>query len=69
MRLVESIGLPNDETAMKNRYADALEKGWFLIGVQAPTEEPKQRSQKFLHEHGGQFVNFLGRFTIQSMRQ
>lgn len=69
MRLIASIGLPNDETEMKNRYAEALEKGWFLIAVQAPTEERKQRSTQILQEHGGQFVNFLGRFTIQLMRR
>lgn len=69
MRLVASIGLPDDETAMKNHYAEALENGWFLGTVPAPTKERQQLASKQLHEHGGKFVNFLGRFTIEPMRR
>lgn len=67
MRLVKSIGIPDDETAMKDRYADALEEGRYMVVVQAPTEERRELAAQLLHEHGGRFVNFLGRFTIQAM--
>jgi hypothetical protein len=69
MRVIASIGLPNDETAMKNRYAEALQKGWFLVSVLAPTKERQQLATNLLHDHGGKFVNFLGRYTIEQMRR
>jgi hypothetical protein len=68
MRLVASIGMPNDETAMKNRYAQALADGRILVLVEAPTDERKELAAKLLREHGGKFVHFLGRYTIEPMR-
>ena len=67
MQLVASIGMPNDETADKNRYAHALEEGRILVLVEAPTDARKELAAKLLREHGGKFVNFLGRYTIQPM--
>lgn len=67
MRLIASIGMPNDETAMKNRYASALTAGQILVRVEAPTDERKELAAKILREHGGQFVNFLGQYTIEPM--
>lgn len=67
MRLVASIGMPNDETAMKDRYAHALADGRFLVLVETRTDERKELAAKLLREHGGTFVNFLGRFTIEPM--
>jgi hypothetical protein len=67
MRLIAGIGMPNDETAMKDHYADALAKGQFLVMVLAPTEERKQLATQLLREHDGHFINFLGRFTIEAM--
>jgi hypothetical protein len=67
MRLIASIGMPNDETAMKNRYANALADGRILVMVEASTDERKEVAAKLLREHGGQFVNFLGQYTIEPM--
>jgi hypothetical protein len=67
MRLIASIGMPNDETAMKNRYAQALADGRILVLVETPTDERKELAAKLLREHGGKFVNFLGRYTIEPM--
>lgn len=67
MQLVASIGMPNDETAMKNRYAQALADGRILVLVEASTDERKKLAAKLLREHGGKFVNFLGRYTIEPM--
>jgi hypothetical protein len=67
MRLIASIGMPNDETAMKNRYAQALADGRILVLVEASTDERKKLAAKLLREHGGKFVNFLGRYTIEPM--
>lgn len=69
MRLVAGIGMPNDETAIKNRYAGALAKGWFLISVFAPSDERQKLASKILREHDARFIHFLGRFTIETMRR
>jgi len=68
MRLVESIGMPNDETVLKNNYADALADGRFLIAVLAPTEERQQSAATLLRAHGGKHLNFFSRYTITSPR-
>src|SRR5690242_9511144 len=39
MRFGESIGIPNDETTIKNEYADGLGKGQLLLAVVASTEQ------------------------------
>jgi hypothetical protein len=67
MRLVASIGMPNDETAMKNRYAQALAEGCILVLVESLTDERKELAARILRDHGGKFVNFLGRYTIEPM--
>jgi hypothetical protein len=67
MRLVASIGMPDDETAVKNRYAHALADGRILVLVEASTDERKELAAKLLREHGGKFVNFLGLYTIEPM--
>ena len=65
MRLVESIGLPNDELAIKNQYADALAKGRVLITVLAPSDDRRQQAARILEEHGASSVKFLGQYTIE----
>jgi hypothetical protein len=65
MRFAESIGMPNDETAIKNQYADGLGKGQLLLAVLAPTEERRQVAGRILEEHGGTNVRFFGQYTIE----
>jgi hypothetical protein len=69
MRLAENIGIPNDETAVKNRYAHALADCHFVVMVLTPTEERKTLAAKLLGEHGGKFVNYLGRYTIELLNR
>jgi hypothetical protein len=69
MRLAESIGIPNDETAVKNRYARALGDCHFVVMILTPTEERKALAAKLLEEHGGTFVNYLGRYTIELLNR
>lgn len=68
MRLIASIGMPNHETAMKDRYAQALTDGRIVVLVEALTDERRELAAKLLREHGGAFVNFLGRYTIEPLR-
>lgn len=67
MRLVSSIGLPNDETKVKDAYEDALRDGRFVVLVLAPTDERKTLAGRALRAHGGRFINFMGRFLIEDM--
>jgi hypothetical protein len=67
MRLVASIGLPNDETSVKEAYETALRDGRFVVLVLAPTEERKTVAGQVLRAHGGRFVNFMGHFLIEDM--
>jgi hypothetical protein len=64
MRFIEAIGLPNDELALKNHYADALADGRFLISVSASSKERQRVSANVLREHGGEDVHFFSRYTI-----
>jgi hypothetical protein len=66
MRFAESIGLPNDETAIKNQYADGLGRGLLLIAVLAPTEERRKAAGRILEEHGATDVRFFGPYTIEA---
>jgi hypothetical protein len=67
MRLVASIGLPNDETNVKDAYEKALRDGKFVVLVAAPTEERKALAGQVLRAHGGRFINFMGHFLIEDM--
>jgi hypothetical protein len=67
MRLVAALGLPTDETIMKEHYEQALREGHFLVLVLTPTEERKALAVRVLAQHGGHSVIFLGRFTIETL--
>ncbi len=67
MRLAAALGMPDDETMLKESYEQALRDGRFVVLVLAPTEERKQLAARLIENDGGHFVNFLGRFTIESL--
>ena len=68
MRIAERFGVQNDEMAMKERYEQALRDGRFVVAVLTPTEDRKELASQILRDHGGTFVNFLGRFAIEPLR-
>jgi hypothetical protein len=67
LRVAEALGVPHDETEVKHRYEQALRDGQFLVMVQALTDERKERAGQILREHGGHFINFLGRFAREEL--
>jgi hypothetical protein len=67
MRLTAAIGLPNDETALKNRYADAIHDGRFLVAVLGPTDERKALATRVLQDHGAAAIHFFNQLTIETM--
>ena len=67
IRLAERLGIADEEMEVKDRYEQALREGRFGISVLAPTEERKTRAGQILRDHGAHFVNFLGRFSIETL--
>jgi len=67
MRLTERVGLPNDEMLMKRQYEEALRDGHYVLSVLALTDDRKDRAARIIADHGGHYINFLGRFSIQAM--
>lgn len=69
IRVAEHLGISNDEMDMKDRYEQALRDGQFVIAILAPSDARKELAAQMLRAHGAHFVNFLGRFTIESMHR
>ena len=65
MRIGESIGMPNDETAIKNRYADALKQGKLLVAVLALSDDRKAEATRILQANGAVGVLFFGKNLIE----
>jgi len=67
IRIAERLGVSDDEMEVKHRYEQALRDGQLVVSVVAPTAERKTLAAQILRDNGGHFVNFLGRFTIESL--
>lgn len=67
IRVAERLGVRDDEMELKDRYEQALRDGRIVVAVLALSEERKERAATILGEHGGHFINFLGRFTIEKI--
>ena len=67
LQIADSLGIRGDELETKHQYEQALRNGGITFVVLAPTEERKQRVAQILREHGGHFINFMGRFTIEQL--
>lgn len=67
LRFVEKIGIRNDEIAVKDRYEDALRAHQYVVFALAATDERKDRAAAILAAHGGRFVNYFGRLTLERL--
>lgn len=67
VRIAEHFGVADGEMEMKDRYEQALREGRFVVSVLAPTEERKDLTARILRDNGANWINFLGRFTIETM--
>ena len=66
-RIAEWLGVTNDEMAVKDRYGQALRDGQIVALVLAPGDGRKELAARVVREHGGHFVNYLGRFSIEAL--
>jgi hypothetical protein len=69
IRVAERLGLSTDERDTKERYEEALRDNQFVVAVLAPSAERKERATRMLKDNGGRFINYMGRFTIESLRR
>jgi hypothetical protein len=67
MRVVSKLGMPDQETEIKDRYADALTSGRFVLAVRIASDDRKGSATQILKANGARFVHFLGKFVIESM--
>jgi hypothetical protein len=67
IRIAERLGIENDEMALKERYEQALRDDKFVVSAAAGTEERRAVAARILKEHGGHFINFLGRYSMERM--
>ncbi len=65
VRVAEHLGVRDDEMETKARYEQALREGKTVLAVLAPTDERKALAAGILKAHGGHFINFFGRSTIE----
>jgi hypothetical protein len=65
VRIAERLGIADGEMAMKDQYEQALRDGQCMVIVHAATEERKMLAARLLHEHGGHFIHYLGRLSIE----
>ncbi len=67
LQVADRLGVRDEELETKHEYEQALRDGSITFVVLAPTEERKQRAADILREHGGHFINFMGRYTIEQL--
>ena len=69
IRIGQGLGMALEETEVKDRYEQALRDGRVVVSVPAPDDARKERAAGLLAEHGAHFINFLGKYSIEVMRQ
>jgi hypothetical protein len=67
LRVVDRFGGGGEELEARHQYEQALRDGGVNVLVLAPTEERKKLAAAVLQQHGGHFINFFGRLTIEKL--
>jgi hypothetical protein len=67
LQVVDRFGAGGEEMEARHQYEQALRDGHVNVLVLAPTEERKRRAADILRQHGGHFINFFGRLTIEQL--
>lgn len=66
IRIADRLGVRDEEMAIKDQYEKELRHGQVVVSVPAADVGQKKLAADVMREHGGHFINFLGRFTIES---
>jgi hypothetical protein len=67
LQVVDRFGAGGEELEARHRYEEALREGKCNVLVLAPTEERKRLAAEILRKHGGKFINFFGRLSIEQL--
>ena len=67
LQVADRLGVRGEELETKHQCEQALRGGGVTFVILAPSEERKRRAAEILREHGGHFINFMGRFTIEQL--
>lgn len=67
IRLASKLGVADEEMELKDAYEQALRDGRYVVTVDAPTRERKDRAAEILRAGGAYELNYFGRFTIESI--
>lgn len=62
-----ALGLGDEEEGQIARYRQALLDGGATLGVKVKDQGTRDRAQQILTRHGGHFINFYGRFTVEGL--
>lgn len=65
LRIADRLGVLHREMEVKERYEQALRDDGHVVLVLAPTEERKRLAADTLLGHGGHYIKYFGRFTIE----
>ena len=66
IRVADRLGVRDEEMAIKDEYEKELRHGHVVVSVPAADVGQKKVAADIMREHGGHFINYLGRFTIES---
>lgn len=66
IRIARRLGVRDEEMTIKDQYEKELRNGQVVVSVPAADGVQKKLAAEVMREHGGHFINFLGRFTIES---
>jgi hypothetical protein len=69
MRLGEWVGVSNHEMMVKEGYEQALRDGEFIVAALAPDDERKRLASEIIVSHGGRFVHYFNRFSIERLQR
>jgi hypothetical protein len=67
IRVARRIGMQDEESETKDGYEAALRDDRYIVAVLAPTDARKELAAQLLASHGGCFINFLGKFSIERL--
>ncbi len=65
LRLVQAVHAVDQEQL--KRYEEAARSGKHVLAVRVNDSQERERAREVLNAHGGHFINFYGRMTIQGL--
>lgn len=58
----------NEEFVQRQQYVEAMRQGDPVIRVRLADENQKQAVSEIIADHGGHYINYYGRWVVESLR-